>query len=368
MKAIRQVLRYVKGTKDYGITYKHNRGNKIYGYNDSSYGVNTQEGKGTIGIIFYYGESPISWSTQKQATVALSSCESEFIATITAATQALWLKRLLSKLTHSQEENVTIQVDNKSAITLMKNPVFHGRSKHIDTKYYFIRECVERDDIQVEFVSGEYQKADILTKALSKIKFLTMRQLIELKDLTSQRYKVQSCCTAGLDNLPERSPERRVFLIDDTAGKTAQKLLCMVFLEFVTKDDVAIIFHDDTILFQEHGIVVEKRVTDLTLNEFFSYGPQRDDGKVGKSLARKVNGNVVGWQVESDDHSCILQEAFEKVTPHVEFNIELKFDDNINYDQNHLIHVLQVILKVVHENAQDRPIIFSSFQPDAATH
>ncbi|GKF21832.1 ribonuclease H-like domain, reverse transcriptase, RNA-dependent DNA polymerase [Tanacetum coccineum] len=96
MKAIRQVLRYVKGTKDYGITYKHNGGNKIHGFSDSSYGVNTQEGKGTTDIIFYY-----------------------------AATQALW-KRLLSKLTHSQEEKVTIQA--------MKNPVFHGRSKHIDTK------------------------------------------------------------------------------------------------------------------------------------------------------------------------------------------------------------------------------------------
>ncbi|GJY73089.1 ribonuclease H-like domain, reverse transcriptase, RNA-dependent DNA polymerase [Tanacetum coccineum] len=183
MKAIRQVLRYVKGTKDYGITYKHNGGNKIHGFSDSSYGVNTQEGKGTTGIIFYYGESPISWSTQKQATVALSSCESEFIAATAAATQALWLKRLLSKLTHSQEEKVTIQVDNKSAITLMKNPVFHGRSKHIDTKYHFIRECIEKEDIQVEFINGEYQKADILTKALPKIKFLTMRQLIGLKDL-----------------------------------------------------------------------------------------------------------------------------------------------------------------------------------------
>ncbi|GKC09196.1 zinc finger, CCHC-type containing protein [Tanacetum coccineum] len=183
MKAIRQVLRYVKGTKDYGITYKHNGGNKIQGFNDSSYGVNTQEGKGTTGIIFYYGESPISWSTQKQATVALSSCESEFIAATTATTQALWLKRLPSKITHSQEEKVTIMVDNKSAIALMKNPVFHGRSKHIDTKYHFIRECVEKEDIQVEFISGEYQKADILTKALSKIRFLTMRQLIGLKDL-----------------------------------------------------------------------------------------------------------------------------------------------------------------------------------------
>ncbi|GJV75037.1 zinc finger, CCHC-type containing protein [Tanacetum coccineum] len=188
MKAIRQVLRYVKGTKDHGITYKHNGGNKIHGYSDSSYGVNTQEGKGTTGIIFYYGESPISWSTQKQATVALSSCESEFIAATAAATQALWLKRLLSKLTHTQEEKITIQVDNKSAIALMKNPVFHGRSKHIDTKYHFIRECVEREDIQVEFVSGEYQKADILTKALPKIKFLTMRQLIGLKDLSHSAY------------------------------------------------------------------------------------------------------------------------------------------------------------------------------------
>nr|GEX12654.1 ribonuclease H-like domain, reverse transcriptase, RNA-dependent DNA polymerase [Tanacetum cinerariifolium] len=183
MKAVKQVLRYVKGTKDYGITYKHNGGNIIQGFNDSSYGVNTQEGKGITGIIFYYGDSPISWSTQKQATVALSSCESEFIAATAAATQALWLKRPLSRLTHSEEENITIMVDNKSAIQLMKNPVFHGRSKHIDTKYHFIREYVKRDDIQVEFVSEEYQKADILIKALPKIKFLTMRQLIGLKDL-----------------------------------------------------------------------------------------------------------------------------------------------------------------------------------------
>nr|GFA39453.1 zinc finger, CCHC-type [Tanacetum cinerariifolium] len=150
--------------------------------------VNTQEGKGTTGIIFYYGESPISWSTQKQATLELSSCKSEFITATTAATQALWLKRLLSKLTHSQEEKITIQVDNKSAIALMKKPVFHERSKHIDTKYHFIRECVEREVIQVEFVNEEYQKADILTKALPKIKFLTMRQLIGLKDLSHSAY------------------------------------------------------------------------------------------------------------------------------------------------------------------------------------
>ena len=141
------------------------------------------------------------------------------------------------------------------------------------------------------------------------------------------------------------------------------------YIEFdvqVTKDDVAIIFHDNFILSQEHGIVFETRTTDLTINEFFSYGLQRETGKEGKSLARKVNGKIVGWDVESDDHLCTLQEAFQKVNPCVGFNIELKFDDSVVYEQNHLIHVLQVIMKVVYENANDRPIIFSSFQPDAA--
>nr|GEV70584.1 ribonuclease H-like domain, reverse transcriptase, RNA-dependent DNA polymerase [Tanacetum cinerariifolium] len=138
-------------TKDYGITYKHNGGDNIHGFSDSSYGVNTQEGERITGIIFYYGVSPISWSTQKQATVTLASCEYEFIAATAVATQTLWLKRQLSELTHSEEEKITIMVDNKSAIALTKNPIFHGRSKHIDTKYHFIRECVEREDIQVEF-------------------------------------------------------------------------------------------------------------------------------------------------------------------------------------------------------------------------
>ena len=90
----------------------------------------------------------------------------------------------------------------------------------------------------------------------------------------------------------------------------------------------------------------EKRTTDLTINEFFGYGLQREAGKEGKSLVRKVNGKVVGWDVESDDHLCTLQEAFQKVNPCIGFNIELKFDDNVVYEQDHLIHVLQVIMKV----------------------
>nr|GFB50989.1 zinc finger, CCHC-type [Tanacetum cinerariifolium] len=150
MKAIRQVLRYIKGTLNFGINYYKKAGCKLLGYSDSSYGINIEGGKGTTGIVFYFGNSPISWNSQKQPTVTLSSSESEFMAATAAACQALWLQRLLNASTSSKEEKVTIRVDNKSVIALMKNPVFHGGSKHIDIRYHFIRECVEKNQIEVE--------------------------------------------------------------------------------------------------------------------------------------------------------------------------------------------------------------------------
>uniref|UniRef100_A0A5B7CF41 glycerophosphodiester phosphodiesterase n=1 Tax=Davidia involucrata TaxID=16924 RepID=A0A5B7CF41_DAVIN len=142
------------------------------------------------------------------------------------------------------------------------------------------------------------------------------------------------------------------------------------FIEFdvqVTKDDCPVIFHDNFILSEENGTVFEKRVTELCLSEFLCYGPQTEPGKVGKSLLRKTkDGKIVGWNVDCDDSLCTLQEAFQKVSPSLGFNIELKFDDHIVYEQEHLTHDLQAILQVVFECGKDRPIIFSSFQPDAA--
>ncbi|GJS39366.1 hypothetical protein Tco_0564409 [Tanacetum coccineum] len=170
-------------TKEHGIIYKKEGGCKITSYSDSSYGINTDQGKGTTGIVFYFGESPITWCTQKQPTVALSSCESEFMAATGAACQALWLKRLLSELTSWEEKRITLKVDNISAIALVRNPIFHRRSKHIDIRYHFIRECVENGHINVEHVSGELQRADILTKALPRLKFVTMRQMLGVQDL-----------------------------------------------------------------------------------------------------------------------------------------------------------------------------------------
>lgn len=142
------------------------------------------------------------------------------------------------------------------------------------------------------------------------------------------------------------------------------------FIEFdvqVTKDDCPVIFHDDFILTEENGTIFEKKVTELCLAEFLCYGPQKETGKEGKCLYRKTkDGKFVKWNVETDDSLCTLQDAFQKVEPSLGFNIELKFDDFAVYQQDHLLHILQVILQVVFEFARDRPIIFSTFQPDAA--
>ncbi|KAI5341454.1 PREDICTED: glycerophosphodiester [Prunus dulcis] len=142
------------------------------------------------------------------------------------------------------------------------------------------------------------------------------------------------------------------------------------FVEFdvqVTKDDCPVIFHDNFILSEENGTVFERRVTELCLSEFLCYGQQREAGKEGKTLLRKTkDGKIVRWDVEKDDSLCTLQEAFEQVEPSLGFNIELKFDDYVVYEQDYLINVFQAILQVVFNYAKDRPIIFSSFQPDAA--
>jgi len=141
-KAVKQILRYLKGTMDLGLVYTQFGGEEILvGYTDSDLAGDLVERRSTGGMTFYLNGNLITWCSQKQKTIALSSCESEFMtATATAtAMQALWLRGLLSELTKTKTKVVTLYVDNNSAIALMKNPVFHGRSKHIDTQLHFIR-------------------------------------------------------------------------------------------------------------------------------------------------------------------------------------------------------------------------------------
>ncbi|XP_060196991.1 glycerophosphodiester phosphodiesterase GDPD3-like isoform X3 [Lycium barbarum] len=143
--------------------------------------------------------------------------------------------------------------------------------------------------------------------------------------------------------------------------------LCIKIILQVTSDGHPVIFHDIFIFTQEEGTLIEKRVTDLTLEEFLSYGPQNASTNVDKPLFRKMkDGRIFEWKVEEDDRFCTLQDVFENVTQSVGFNIEFKFDDKRNYKEDELVRVIQAALQVVFKHAKGRRITFSSFQPDAA--
>jgi hypothetical protein len=109
------------------------------------------------------------------------------MAATEAAKQALWLRTLLGELTGTKARKVTLFIDNNYAIALMKNPVFHGRSKHINIKYHFIRECVERGQILVKRVCTNDQKADALTKPFAAVKLAVMRYLLGVCELSSHQ-------------------------------------------------------------------------------------------------------------------------------------------------------------------------------------
>ena len=187
--ALKQILRYVKGTYAFGLDFKRSSNSTLIGYSDSSHNVDADDGRSTTGHLFYLNDCPVTWCSQKQETVALSSCEAEFMAGTEAAKQAIWLQELLAEVVEKPIERVVIRIDNKSAIALTKNPVFHGRSKHIHKRYHFIRECIDNNQVEVEHVAGNLQKADILTKALGRIKFAEMRELVGVKELKDVDFK-----------------------------------------------------------------------------------------------------------------------------------------------------------------------------------
>lgn len=122
--------------------------------------------KSTSGNVFNLGSGAISWSSKKQDTMALSSSEAEYMAATTASCQAVWLRKLLADLQQEQIGPTEIWCDNKATIAITKNPAFHSRTKHIETRYHFIRNLVIDGVISMEFCGTNDQVADVLMKSL----------------------------------------------------------------------------------------------------------------------------------------------------------------------------------------------------------
>jgi hypothetical protein len=175
--AVKRVLRYITGTKDFGCQYGKKKSDSVLvGFSDSDLAEDVDSRKSTTGVF--------TWQSQKQRVVALSSCEAEYIAATTAVCQGVWLARLLAELKGEQEaSSFALKVDNQSAIQLSKNPGFHDPSKHIDTKYHFIRQCIEEERVVVEAIDTANQLADILTKALRHERLIQMRSKLGLVEV-----------------------------------------------------------------------------------------------------------------------------------------------------------------------------------------
>jgi hypothetical protein len=172
-KQLRNVLRYVKGTMDYHLCFNgHNL--QLQGFTDADWQGDLDERKSTSGYIFKLAGGAISWRSKKQESVAQSSMEAEYIAASEAVKEGVWLKEFLASLgvVKSAANPVTIFCDNQAAIKVSKDPKFHSKSKHIEGKYHYIRDVINRlKTIRLQFLPSVDMVADPLTKPLSQETF-----------------------------------------------------------------------------------------------------------------------------------------------------------------------------------------------------
>nr|GFA91401.1 retrovirus-related Pol polyprotein from transposon TNT 1-94 [Tanacetum cinerariifolium] len=127
LKIAKRILHYMKGTVDYGMFYSTSEDFKLVGYSDSDWAGSKDDGRSTSGFLFVLGNNAFTWSLKKQPIVTLSSCKAEYIATTSCVCHAIWLRSMLKELYMEQKDATKIYVDNKSAIDLAKNPVYHDR-------------------------------------------------------------------------------------------------------------------------------------------------------------------------------------------------------------------------------------------------
>ena len=198
-KALKWILRYLIGTKDlcikYGSPVKDMPFGPLHGNVDSSWGDDRDDRKSTTGYNFFSYGGPIVWRSQKQKCVSLSTCEAEFIAANEAGREGLWLRRLfrqdlghedLSVTTYgdlSEKEfrgakPLTIFEDNAGCIALSRNPVAHKRSKHIDIRYFWLRDKVRDGLLKLAKIDTKLNTADLHTKATKRAIFLFLRAKI----------------------------------------------------------------------------------------------------------------------------------------------------------------------------------------------
>jgi hypothetical protein len=176
MVAIKRILRYVKGSLEYGIQFHPQQiPSLLRVFSDADWAACPDSRRSTSGYLLYLGSNLISWCSKKQPTVARSSAESEYRALAHACAESSWLSYLCYELGLQLQFPILMYCDNLSTTYMAANPVFHARTRHIELDYHFVREKVALGSHRVQFVPSLDQPADLLTKGLPKPRHLLLR-------------------------------------------------------------------------------------------------------------------------------------------------------------------------------------------------
>ncbi|OAQ61354.1 retrovirus-related pol polyprotein [Purpureocillium lilacinum] len=170
MDAVDHIFAYLKNDPGKGIVYSGKHGLHLTGFVDSDFAGCEDSRRSTTGWVFTLAGGPVSWSSQRQKTVATSTMDAEYIAGAEAAKEAVWIRNFINdlRIPGVHIDTVPLYIDSNSALKLTRNPEFHSRSKHIDVKHHFIREKVDEGIINTQRVDTKDNLADAFTKALPK--------------------------------------------------------------------------------------------------------------------------------------------------------------------------------------------------------
>jgi hypothetical protein len=171
--AAKRVLRYLKGTAELGLVYGKPQPAELYGYDvnvtgyaDASYADNKEDRKSTTGWFTMLGGDVINWSSKKQATTALSSCEAELNAETSCVQEMLWTRHILEELGLTVRPQSVVYGDNEGTIKLSNDGHISERTKHVQVHYHFVKDAIDADEIKIVWVPTAQQRADMLTKAM----------------------------------------------------------------------------------------------------------------------------------------------------------------------------------------------------------